>query len=91
MLAALAAAVVVPVVPEAQLPVPAPLQEERELPARARPLKLPLLASWQVVVVRLALPVLVALVAAQPAVAPVVLLHLLSRQSFSAAMARSSP
>ena len=73
---AASAALVVQVVPEAQLPaeplVPAPLPEEPELPA-------------------LALPVLVALVVAHPVVEPEVLLHLRSRQSFSAAMARSSP
>jgi hypothetical protein len=70
--AAASAALVVPVAPEAQLPVPAeplvPASQEPELPALAR------------------LPVLAHLV-----VDSALLLDLLSRQSYSAAMARSSP
>ena len=69
--AAASAELVVPVVPEAQLPVPAeplvPASQEPELPALAR------------------LPVLAHLV-----VDSALLLDLLSRQSYSAAMARSS-
>jgi hypothetical protein len=84
---AAAAAVVVPVVPEAQLPaeplVAAPLPEEPELPALAPPVP---------VVVGLAQLVLAGLpVLAHLVVEPEVPVDLLSRQSFSAAMARSSP
>jgi len=82
--AAASAALVVLVAPEAQLPVPAeplvPASQEPELPALAPPaLAPPALAR---------LPVLAHLVV-EPA-GPVEQL-LLSRQSFSAARARSSP
>jgi hypothetical protein len=76
------------VVPGVQLPVPAPLPDEPELPDRAAPVppQVPVLASWQVLVDLARLPVVahLAVEAAVPA-------ELLSRQSFSAAMAGSSP
>jgi hypothetical protein len=69
--AAASAALVVPVAPEAQLPVPAeplvPASQEPELPALARP---PVLAHLEV--------------------DSALLLDLLSRQSYSAAMAGST-
>ena len=77
-------------VPAAPL-VPAPLPDEPELPVLARPVKLPVLAAWRVVVVPLALLVLAVLVVARLVVEPEVLLHLRSHRSFSAAMAKSSP
>jgi hypothetical protein len=75
--AAASAALVVPVAPEAQLPVPA----EPLVPASQEP-ELPALAPPALA----RLPVLAHLV-----VDSALLLDLLSRQSFSAAMARSSP
>ena len=83
-----------PVVREAQPLVP----EEPVLPAGARlvPVLVPVLAQLQVVVGLAGLPVLVPLVQAglpvraHLVVEPEVLVHLLSRQSFSAAMGRSS-
>ena len=64
--------------PEAQLPVPAPLPQQPELPALAPPVLAHL-------VVEAAASVEEGLVDAVPEE------FLLSRQSFSAAMARSSP
>jgi hypothetical protein len=76
-----ASAALVVQVAEAQLPVLAELPEEPELLALAPPVQMPVLL----------LPVRVALVVAHPVVDSALLLDLLSRQSFSAAMARSSP
>ena len=94
--AEVSAAVVVQLLPEAQLPVPAeplvaaPLPDEPELPALAPPVlaQVPVLAQWQVVVGLAQLPVVVV---AHLVVEPEVLVELRSRQSFSAAMAKSSP
>ena len=85
--AEVSAAVVVQLLPEAQPLVPAPVPEEPVLPAGARLVLVlvPVLAQLQVVVGLAGLPVRAHLV-----VEPEVLLHLRSRQSFSAAMARSS-
>ena len=75
---AVSAALVVPVAPEAQLPVPAePLLVQASREPELRGLAPPALAR---------LPVLAHLV-----VDSALLLDLLSRQSYSVAMARSSP
>jgi hypothetical protein len=76
------AAVLVAQVPEAQLRGPAPLPEDPGLQA----LSLPVLAQ---VLVLASLQVVVGL--AHLVVDSALLLDLLSRQSYSAAMARSSP
>jgi hypothetical protein len=78
----------------AQRPDPAPLHQEPELPALAPPALglVPVLAQLRVVVGLARLPVLVPLVLAHLVVEPAVQVEpLLSLQSFSAAMARSSP
>ena len=90
--AEVSAALVVQLLAEAELPVPAeplvraPLPEEPELPALAPPVQVPVLAQWQVVVRLARLPVLAHLVV--EAAVPV---HPLSLRSFSAAMAGSTP
>ena len=83
--AALVAQVLVDLVVPAQPLVPAPLSQEAELPALV-PLGL---EELQVLVGLVQLPVLVHLVV--EAAVPRDLLSHLSRQSFSAAMARSTP
>jgi hypothetical protein len=81
--AEVSAALVVRVLPEAQLPAPARLPAPAEPPVLAQ---VPVLAQWQVAVRLARLPV-----AAHLVVDSALLLGLLSRQLFSAAMARSSP